>query len=359
MGPKDGSGSTYTVDFGVGQVGGAESNLYSGSNGDISVTYSAPVAGVVGGAGGFDHPNFNPTDFTIAGAIGSVLGVGLSAELSHPTTGGLNLTLGASVVAGGTITVSAPSWNPTTWGVTTNGDISLDTRVNVGLLGMGLGGGIQAGYDEGRFGIGGNLDLGIVGLTASANTDQRHNVVVGDQVHTIVTEGTIVSSPNNNIDSTHENADGSVTISATDVNTGAVSSTTFVQGSSGSFVPMTSTTGGNVYAAGNVGVGQELNGLEQSAHENHIRGSISSATPPAPSSNGGTERRSSDGGNKGDGGGTKTGGNGTSKKHSVPSDTGYASKGVNNLEGLEAAGAGPISLYHRHGSGPDCRSWNT
>jgi len=105
--------------------------------------------------------------------------------------------------------------------------------------------------------------------------------------------------------------------------------------------------------------GYEYNALDQIAHETHLRDSISSATPSAPSSNSGTERRSSDGGNKDDGGGTKTGGNGTPKNHSVPSDTGYATRGVNNLEGLEATGAGPISLYHRHGSGPDCRSWNT
>ena len=142
-----------------------------------------------------------------------------------------------------------------------------------------------------------------------------------------------------------------------DMNTG--SRTTYVGTPNGGYVPSTTVSHGNVYAAGNVGVGQELNARDLAAHEKHVKGSISSATSPAPSSDSGTERRSFDVRNKDDGGGTKTGGNGTSKKHSVPSDTGYATKGVNNLEGLEAAGTGPISLYHRHGSGPDCRSWHT
>jgi len=168
-------------------------------------------------------------------------------------------------------------------------------------------------------------------------------------------ENEVHSQPLKRQTDAQENADGSLTV--VDINTG--SRTTYVGTLNGGYVPSTTVSNGNVYAAGNVGVVQELNGLDLAAHEKHIKASISSATSPAPSSNGGTERRSSDGGNKGDGGGTKTGGNGTSKKHSVPSDTGYASKGVNNLEGLEAAGAGPISLYHRHGSGPDCRSWNT
>ena len=128
---------------------------------------------------------------------------------------------------------------------------------------------------------------------------------------------------------------------------------------------------GNVYDPNNVGVGQELNGLDRIARENSVAGQTYG--PPAPSggnSSSGRDRdrdRSNDndwrrperddnddgpvGGNTqgvthGSGGGANStvgrgsGGNGTSENHSVGSSSGYDSRGVNDLDGPEAAGAG-------------------
>ena len=53
--------------------------------------------------------------------------------------------------------------------------------------------------------------------------------------------------------------------------------------------PTNSGLKGNVHAAGNVGVGQELNGADQIAHENHVRGAVATATNPA--SSGGQRQR--------------------------------------------------------------------
>jgi len=160
------------------------------------------------------------------------------------------------------------------------------------------------------------------------------------------------------------NADGSTTVESVNVNTGtSVTRTTARNSSTGEYevvsrtvVDTTNPDQMSYSYTGNDYRNDPLDPRTRVQHE-EIRGSTSD----------GSDRKGdtkTGGGNK-DGGGTKTtkttktSGNATPKNHSVPSDTGYATRGVNNLEGLEAACAGPISLYHRHGSGPDCRSWHT
>jgi len=155
------------VTFSGGAVSGASSVLYNDDNTTISVTYAAPVGYIVGYAGGFDHPKFNPTDVNIGGFETKVLGIGVGASLSYNREyNAPAFSVDASFNAGGTFTVITPGLNPFEWHVTTNGYATLSTGHNVGVFGVGVGGTLELTADEGAIIVGGNLSFGLAGLTS-------------------------------------------------------------------------------------------------------------------------------------------------------------------------------------------------
>jgi len=344
MAPKTGENQGGNVEYSISLEGG-DMHVDTRVVGDGKGSFTLGQTDTFNALAHALNPDDNPLngDFDIFGGGVKVLGLGFNVslqwdyKLGHPT---VDLGFGVpGAYRSGTLFDGKDDF--------TNDFGNFSTGGNVSALGFSVGGELGLDYRTDEFGrvtsvVYGGVDALFISIGGEGDITDESWIQDGKRVDR------------------KETTNGDLLVQVTDVNTGEIlGKDIFVPHKSGGFTPLTSVRNGLTYQAGVVQPGYELSALDQIAHENHIKASISSATSPAPSSNGGTERRSSDGGNKGDGGGTKTGGNGTSKKHSVPSDTGYASKGVNNLEGLEAAGAGPISLYHRHGSGPDCRSWNT
>ncbi len=257
-----------TITFGGSGVGGAASDLYADGNTSVQVTYSPVISIPVGYLGGFENDNnFHQTDIPLGHFSGQALGIGFGFDVSAPIEGGVILSLNGSVFGGVSGDLHINGLNPFAWEWGHNFYVTAGTSLQFGALGLGIGGGYDLGYDEGRFFGTAGYDFGIVGAWAETSTDQRHNIVVDGQTETIVTEGAVISEPDQNIESGHVNADGTITIISTHNVTGEQSSTTFARDDAGNFIPVFSTTGGQVYAPENVGSGHELSGLDQLAQE--------------------------------------------------------------------------------------------
>lgn len=320
-----------TISFTGGAVSGSSSDLYNDADTSVTVFIAAPIGEIVGQAGGYEHPNYSQEDINIAGVEGKVLGIGIGLNSTYSRQHeALTFSLDASVIAGGTVTVVTDSWNPLEWNVEINGYATLATGGNVGVAGVGVGASVELTIDEGAVVASGNASFGLAGVTAS---QEIATYGYGGQ--------TVVVDP-------------------------AGGSGFTVQSPGSARVPG---YGGRYDDGRGLRAGDELNGLDALAELASMQGN--SYGPPSSSSGGNhnfgnnddsddndwrrPERDDDDdgprGGNEhgvthGSGGGANStvgpgsGGNGTSENHSVSSSTGYDSRGVNDLEGPEAAGAG-------------------
>jgi Ca2+-binding RTX toxin-like protein len=158
-------------DADMGGVSGAISDMYRNDNANVSITFAAPIAEIIGRAPetNWSNPKFKPTSISLLSAEvgGAVAYAGFGIDKIRDN--GINVTLGAGVIAGGELTFSFPSIWPSDWGFDANGKFKTNIGVEVGALGMGLGGGLEAEYDEGAASAGGFLDLGILGFVGGVN----------------------------------------------------------------------------------------------------------------------------------------------------------------------------------------------
>ena len=371
--PK-GGGSTVTFTGTGVAVSGASSDLYRGDNASVSVTFAAPLSEIVGLAGGFDHQNFNREDISLAGAEIKGLGVGFGfavTRIREEEYRGYAISVDASLIAGGTVTVIGNSWNPLKWNLVGNAYATLSTGMNFGLFGVGIGAEADVTLDEGALVTSGNVNFGLAG-------------VKGERTLLVLDRSDANNLPPNVLSIANQAGFGTQAVYHNDYGTGLrVRTEVFypaeggkVQGATTTTVltsnPTTGTNAdllrGNVYPAGNVEVGYELNALDQIAEAAHIRSESSSSSGSA--GNGGpvTSGSTTAGGNSGNSGrlstvpsytagwvedrfrlglvdssssgnssssssGISIGSVGGKENHSVPSSTGTWSRGYEDEDG--------------------------
>lgn len=157
-------GSSFEV---PGSVNGAYSNLYSGNYGSVDITYSEFLnQGIRYGAENANrqiHPNFKMDEFTY-GTVGWKYGV-LGAEVSIVDT-----RKAYEVRVSGGVGVFVEVKYSTATGFTYNTYGSAGLKASAGAFGFGLGGGIEATFDEGKVGAKANLDHGIMGIRGKVET---------------------------------------------------------------------------------------------------------------------------------------------------------------------------------------------
>jgi hypothetical protein len=107
---------------------------------------------------------YEQTSFSVVGLQIKVLGLGAGIDFYYDRNASFSFELDVSAIFGGTLTLNRNGFTP-------NGYASLNTGAGVGFVGMGVGGGVGAAYDEGVASAGGHLDLGLVGLSAQVQSN--------------------------------------------------------------------------------------------------------------------------------------------------------------------------------------------
>ncbi|CUX32981.1 hypothetical protein AGR4B_Lc10044 [Agrobacterium tumefaciens str. CFBP 5621] len=148
-----------------GPVGGGYSSLYSGNYGSVDVTYSEPLYQAISyGAESKNreiHPNFRMDEFNYL-TLGAKYGF-IGGEFSVINT---RKSIEYRVSAGYGVFVEVKY--STTAGFSYNTYGSAGIKYTAGIYGVGVGGGIEATFDEGKVGAKANLDHGIMGVRGKA-----------------------------------------------------------------------------------------------------------------------------------------------------------------------------------------------
>ena len=250
-----------------GIVSGASTSLYSGRYGDVNINFSLPISDwTVGPAGGWENPKFSPTDIDLVNLNFKFLGFGGGINATKLRDSGMTITVDASAVFGGEIKLVAPNFNPLDWDLVPNGYASLETGGSVDGLGMGIGAAGGVVFDDGKVTARGYIDFALVGVNGSAFLGEY------DRGQNLEYRGPGI--PNRIPTFPHENSDRSVTHRYRDPVTGLSARTTVIENETTHEQVAVTTIlegDGNIYAAGNVGPGQEMNGPEQIANENFLK----------------------------------------------------------------------------------------